>query len=121
LLENLLVHFGVDLKVERDDDKEADELTRRMARQLRAAGKEIPVTRIKLPPAAGPKAARLVLAGDVTGAAMAALAATLVRGSDVILENVLLNTGRYAALAALRRMGADIEVVQRREPRLGGG
>src|SRR5690606_5099785 len=54
LLENLLVHFGVALKVESDDDKEADELTRRMARQLRAAGKEIPVTRVKLPGAARP-------------------------------------------------------------------
>jgi len=40
LLENLLVHFEVDLKVERDDDKDADELTRRIARQMRAAGKQ---------------------------------------------------------------------------------
>ncbi len=124
LLENLLVHFGVGLKVERDDDKEADELTRRMARQLRAAGKEIPVTRIKLPSGARPGAASpvsLALAGDVSAASVAALAATLVRGSDVTLEGVLLNTGRSAAIAALRRMGADIEVTQRREPRHGAG
>src|SRR5690606_23457556 len=43
LLENLLRHFEIDLKVERDDDKDADELTRRMARQMRAAGKQEPV------------------------------------------------------------------------------
>jgi 3-phosphoshikimate 1-carboxyvinyltransferase len=121
LLENLLRHFGVDLKVERDDDKEADELTRRMARQLRAAGKEIPVTRIKLPSSARIVPAPLTLAGDATAASVAALAATLARGSDVLLENVLLNAGRGGFLAALRRMGADIEVTQRREPRQGGG
>jgi 3-phosphoshikimate 1-carboxyvinyltransferase len=44
-----------------------------------------------------------------------------VKGSDVMLEQVLLNTGRAAFFAALRRLGADVEVVQRREPRQGGG
>ncbi len=121
LLENLLRHFEIDLKVERDDDKDADELTRRMARQLRAAGKQEPVTRIKLPAGAKPAPAFIALAGDVTEASAAALAATLVKGSDVLLEGVLLNTGRTGFLAALRRMGADIEAVQRKEPRQGGG
>jgi 3-phosphoshikimate 1-carboxyvinyltransferase len=121
LLENLLRHFEIDLRVERDDDKDADELTRRIARQMRAAGGEAPTTRIRLPAGAKPKPAFLALAGDVTEASIIALAATLVKGSDVQLDNVLLNTGRGGFLAALRRMGADIEVVQRREPRQGGG
>jgi len=121
LLENLLRHFEVALKVESDDDKDADELTRRIARQMRAAGKEIPVTRLKLAAGSRPTPAFLVLAGDVTEASAVALAATLVKGSDVMLEQVLLNTGRAAFFAALRRMGADVEVVQRREPRQGGG
>jgi 3-phosphoshikimate 1-carboxyvinyltransferase len=121
LLENMLRHFEVDLKVERDDDKDADELTRRIARQMRAAGKDIPVTRVKLPAGARPRPVFLALAGDVTEASVAMLAATLVKGSDVLLENVLLNTGRGGFPAALRRMGADIEVMQRREPRQGGG
>jgi 3-phosphoshikimate 1-carboxyvinyltransferase len=121
LLENLLRHFEIDLKVERDDDKDADELTRRMARQMRAAGKEASVTRVRLPAGSKPKPVFLTLAGDVTEASVAALAVTLVKSSDVVLENVLLNTGRGAFLAALRRMGADIEVIQRREPRQGGG
>ncbi len=115
LLENLLTHFEVDLKVERDDDKDADELTRRIARQMRAAGKEPPVTRIKLSAGSRPKPVFLALAGDVTEASLVALAATLIKGSDVLLEGVLLNTGRSGFLAALRRMGADIEVTQRRE------
>lgn len=121
LLETMLLHFEVDLKVERDDDKEADELTRRIARQMRAAGKEIPVTRLKLAAGARPSPAFLVLAGDVTEASAVALAATLIKGSDVLLEGVLLNTGRAAFFAALRRLGGDVEVVQRREPRHGGG
>lgn len=121
LLENLLLHFEVPLKVERDDDKDADELTRRIARQMRAAGKDVPVTRLKLPAGARPSPGFLMLAGDVTEAAAAALAATLVKGSDILLENVLLNTGRSSFFAALRRLGADLEVTQRREPRNGGG
>lgn len=115
LLENLLLHFEVPLRIERDDDKEADELTRRIARQMRAAGKEVPVTRLKLPAGAHPAPTFLTLAGDVTEAAAAALAATLIRNSDVLLEGVLLNTGRAAFFAALRRMGGDVEVTQRRE------
>jgi 3-phosphoshikimate 1-carboxyvinyltransferase len=82
---------------------------------MRAAGKEEPLTRIRLPAAAKPAPVFLALAGDVTEASAAALAATLVPGSDVQLENVLLNPGRGGCFAALRRMGADIEAVQRRE------
>ena len=37
LLENLLRQFEIDIKVERDDDKGADELTRRMARRREEA------------------------------------------------------------------------------------
>jgi 3-phosphoshikimate 1-carboxyvinyltransferase len=114
LLENMLRHFEIDLKVERDDDKDADELTRRIARQMRAAGKEPPVTRVRLP-AARPSPAFVTLAGDVSEASIAALAATLSKGSDLLLEGVLLNPGRGGLLAALRRMGADIEATQRRE------
>jgi 3-phosphoshikimate 1-carboxyvinyltransferase len=115
LPENVLRHFGVDLKIERDDAKDADELTRRIARQMRAAGKQEPVTRLRLPSGARVRGAALSLPGDVGEAAVAALAATLIPGSDVLLENVLLNPGRAGFFSALRRMGADLEVVQRRE------
>jgi len=115
LLENLLRHFEIDLKVERDDDKDADELTRRIARQMRAAGKQEPMTRVRLPAGAKPHAAFVALAGDVTEAAAIALAATLIKGSDVMLEGVSLNPGRSTFFSALRRLGGDVEVVQRRE------
>jgi len=114
LLENLLRQFEIDVKVERDDDKNADELTRRMARQSRVLGKEELLTRVKLP-VAKPKAAFMALPGDVGEASVVALVATLLKGSDVMLEGVLLNAGRGGFLKALRRMGADIEVTQRRE------
>ncbi len=115
LLENLIRHFEINLKVERDDDKDADELTRRIARQMRAAGEQEPMTRIRLPAGAKPHAAFVALAGDVSEASAIALAATLVKGSDVMLEGVTLNPGRSTFLTALRRMGGDVEVVQRRE------
>jgi 3-phosphoshikimate 1-carboxyvinyltransferase len=115
VLENLIRHFEIDLKVERDDDKDADELTRRIARQMRAAGKQEPMTRIRLPAGAKPRAAFVALAGDVTEASAIALAATLIKGSDVMLEGVCLNPGRSSFFAALRRMGGDVEVVQRKE------
>lgn len=115
LLENLMRHFEIGLKVERDDDKDGDELARRIARQMRAAGKQEPLTRIRLAAGARPRAAFVALPGDAGEAAAVALAATLIKGSDVMLEGVTLNPGRSAFFAALRRMGGDVEVAQRRE------
>ncbi len=115
LPENLMRQFEIPVKVERDDDKDADELTRRMARQMRTAGKEELLTRVKLPPLSKPKAAFISLPGDVGEASLVALVATLIKGSDVMLEGVLLNAGRSGFFKALRRLGADIEVVQRKE------
>jgi 3-phosphoshikimate 1-carboxyvinyltransferase len=52
---------------------------------------------------------------DITLASAYCLAATLIKGSDITLENVPLNPSRAGFIAALRRMGADIEVAGRRE------
>jgi 3-phosphoshikimate 1-carboxyvinyltransferase len=73
------------------------------------------LTRVKLPAGSRPKAAFISLPGDVSEASIIALAATLIKGSDVLLEGVLLNAGRTGFFRALRRMGADIEVAQRRD------
>ena len=53
--------------------------------------------------------------GDITAASICALAATLTPGSELVLENVLLNSSRNGFFSALRRMGADIEISGRRE------
>ena len=43
------------------------------------------------------------------------VAATLVDGSDVVIENVYIGPHRGGAVSVLQRMGADIEVVMRSE------
>lgn len=56
--------------------------------------------------------------GDISSAAFVLVAASIVPGSDVILEGIGLNPLRTGILSALRSMGADIEIV--RESTLGG-
>jgi 5-enolpyruvylshikimate-3-phosphate synthase len=120
VFETLAAHFGAPLRVDRNNVEEGDELARRIARQLRAAGKQEPETRLRLGAGAAMQAQTYSVPSDVTQTAAYCLAATLLKGSDVTLEGVLLNPSRAAFLGALRRMGADIEAVTRRE-RFGEG
>ncbi len=48
--------------------------------------------------------------GDISSAAFFMVAACIVPGADVVLENVGINPTRDAVIAILRQMGADIEV-----------
>ena len=114
-LETLAAQFGGPIKVEKNEAPEGDELARRIARQMRAAGKTEPQTRIRL--GAGAKLAPVTytIPADVSLASAYCLAATLLKGSDITLENVPLNPSRAGFISALRRMGADIEVAGRRE------
>jgi 3-phosphoshikimate 1-carboxyvinyltransferase len=43
------------------------------------------------------------------------VAATLVEGSDVLIENVYMGPHRGGAISVLQRMGADIEIIKRSE------
>lgn len=114
-LETLAAQFGGSIKVEKNEAPEGDELARRIARQMRAAGRQEALTRIRL--AAGGKLRPVTysIPSDITLASAYCLAATLIKGSDITLENVPLNPSRAGFIAALRRMGADIEVAGRRE------
>ena len=56
--------------------------------------------------------------GDPSSAAFFVVAAAITPGSDLLLVDVLLNPGRIEFVDVLRRMGADIEVLQR-DTRLG--
>jgi 3-phosphoshikimate 1-carboxyvinyltransferase len=58
---------------------------------------------------------RLVIPGDFSSAAFFLAAALVVKRSRVTLEEVGLNPGRTGLLDALARMGAEIEIVDRRE------
>ncbi len=67
---------------------------------------------------AGPSelhACNIVVPGDPSSAAFFVVAALLVPGSDLILENVGLNPTRAALLDVLRAMGGSIEEQDRRE------
>jgi len=60
------------------------------------------------------RATQLDIPGDPSSAAFFAVAATLLPGSDLILENVGVNPTRSAFVEILRRMGADIVVESER-------
>jgi len=53
--------------------------------------------------------------GDPSSAAFPLVAALIVPGSDVTIENVLLNEHRTGLITTLIEMGGDIEIVNRRE------
>ena len=53
--------------------------------------------------------------GDPSSAAFFIVAATLVEGSDLVIENVGLNPTRAGLIEVLREMGADIEALAQRE------
>ncbi|KTR07605.1 3-phosphoshikimate 1-carboxyvinyltransferase [Aureimonas ureilytica] len=59
-----------------------------------------------------------VVPGDPSSAAFLVVAALLVPGSDVVIENALMNPTRTGLIETLREMGASIEAVN---PRLSGG
>lgn len=115
LLETLAAHFNAPLQVDRGQPPEGDELARRIARQMKAAGTKEDWVHYRLEAEAKLKPAPLTLPRDVSEASLWALIATLIKGSDIVLDGVLLNASRTAFFSALRRMGADIEVVTRRE------
>ncbi|KQN94032.1 3-phosphoshikimate 1-carboxyvinyltransferase [Sphingomonas sp. Leaf231] len=56
----------------------------------------------------------IVVPGDPSSAAFWMVAASIVPGSDVVIENVGLNPTRAGLLTALRMMGADIEELDAR-------
>jgi 3-phosphoshikimate 1-carboxyvinyltransferase len=57
-----------------------------------------------------PEARAWTVPGDLSAALFLVVGATLVPGSDLLIEDVGLNPTRAAALDVLRSMGADIEV-----------
>jgi 3-phosphoshikimate 1-carboxyvinyltransferase len=58
---------------------------------------------------------RLKIPGDPSSAAFLVAAAIICPGSDIVIEDVLLNPTRTGFLETLREMGADIDVLELRE------
>ncbi len=57
----------------------------------------------------------IVVPGDPSSAAFALVAALIVEGSEVTIENVLMNPTRIGLLDTLQEMGADIAIEKRRQ------
>ncbi|HEY9811405.1 MAG TPA: 3-phosphoshikimate 1-carboxyvinyltransferase [Halomicronema sp.] len=57
----------------------------------------------------------VVVPGDISSAAFWLVAASIVPGSDLVIENVGVNPTRTGILEALQLMGADIELQNQRE------
>ena len=88
--ERMLAHFGAELSVEdRADGRRAVSV---------AGDAELEGTAIRVP-------------ADPSSAAFIVAAALICKGSDVVIEGVLMNPTRTGFLATLREMGARIEVL----------
>jgi 3-phosphoshikimate 1-carboxyvinyltransferase len=90
-------------------------------RMLRAFGAAIEVTEaedgsrtIRVDGRQDLKAQHIVVPGDPSSAAFPIVAALIVEGSDVTVENMLLNPTRTGLLETLIEMGADIVIDNRR-------
>jgi 3-phosphoshikimate 1-carboxyvinyltransferase len=57
----------------------------------------------------------IAVPGDPSSAAFLVVAALIVPGSDIIIENVLLNPTRTGLIATLQEMGGSIELLDRRD------
>jgi 3-phosphoshikimate 1-carboxyvinyltransferase len=91
--ERMLESFGADIRTEGSENG---------ARIIRVVGR---------PELRGQK---LVVPADPSSAAFIIVAALLVEGSEIVVENVLLNPSRIGLITTLQEMGADLEVERRR-------
>ncbi|WGJ15255.1 3-phosphoshikimate 1-carboxyvinyltransferase [Methylocapsa sp. D3K7] len=92
--ERMLKHFGASLSVEPFGDH----------------GKKISLEgRPELRPA------HVMVPSDPSSAAFSLVAATIVPGSDIIIEGMMMNPLRIGLLTTLLDMGADIEILDRRD------
>ncbi|WP_274423592.1 3-phosphoshikimate 1-carboxyvinyltransferase [Chelativorans sp. YIM 93263] len=92
--EKMLAGFGASVEVEKDDDGVRHI---RLEGQGRLAGRAIEVP------------------GDPSSAAFPLVAALIVPGSDIVIENVLMNPTRTGLILTLQEMNADIEIQNRRD------
>jgi len=108
----MLKHFGLPLDIQITGEELSD-MEKRLARMRGIKPERKTVTLFQ--PVHAISAQSVICFGDFRQAAVLALAATLIPGSDITLENVFLNSSRSGFLNALRRMGADVEVKKRSE------
>lgn len=86
-------------------------------RMLRAFGAEIKEKDLTVSIKGGQRlnAAELNVPADISSAAFFLVAASIVEGSDVVINNVGINPTRTGILDVLKSMGADIELFNKRD------
>jgi 5-enolpyruvylshikimate-3-phosphate synthase len=109
----MLAFFGAPILIETTGAEEMDELARRMARLQGQKFEKKFLT--KLEPCKVLAGKEVFVPGDPTEACALAILASVIPGSEATIRNVCLNPGRAGAFNALKRMGANIEVVQKKE------
>lgn len=122
--ERALMAFGAGIKTDkgRSDSprKDEDELERRIrmakAKQEKKAGETgpSPLYRVDVEGGSQLQACNLKIPGDITLSANMAVLACLCRKAELTIEGVSLNSTRSSVFGFLRRMGGDIEMVNRR-------
>lgn len=112
-LEDSLPAFGLQVETLRAEvAPEEEEMIRRMQR-LR--GPQRKLERRRVPAVMSLPAADVRLRGDLDLAGWCAVTGCLRRGTDLLVADVTLPAARAGLFAALRRMGADVEIVRRSE------
>ncbi len=86
-------------------------------RMLSACGAEIHVEGVRVSVIGGSelKPFEITVPGDFSSAAFFIVAATVVKGSEVLIRNVGINPTRTGLIDVMRRMGADVEIINERE------
>lgn len=112
-LSGMLAWFGAPIQIEVTGSEQLDEFERRLAR-LQGVKTERKVC-TRLAPCKMLTGKDYFVPGDPSEAGALALMATLVHGSNLLIRNVVMNSGRSGFFSALKRMGANVEIVQRKE------
>jgi 5-enolpyruvylshikimate-3-phosphate synthase len=108
-----LKEFGLPIEIQKSETEELSEIEKRLARLK--GNKQERTASYNFEPAPVLKALDIQLPGDTTQAALFCLAATLIPGSDIVIPGVHLNTSRSGFFNALRRMGANIDVLRKKQ------
>lgn len=111
----MMAYFGVPVVLEATGLEEMDELARRMARAQGLKVERKFITSLQTVKVL--TAREYFVPGDPTVAASYALDATLAgaAGDTIQIRNVALNAGRSGFFAALKRLGANLDITSRRE------
>ncbi|HSQ42528.1 MAG TPA: hypothetical protein VLM37_09635, partial [Fibrobacteraceae bacterium] len=112
-LSGLMAFFGAPLQTSTSGTEGMDELARRMAR---LQGQRMDRTySTHLEPCKTIAGKELLISGDPTEACAMALLASFIPASTLTLRNICLNPSRAGIFSALKRMGANVDFVQKRE------